>query len=295
MKPSAFTYHAPKTLAEALDLVARLDNARVLAGGQSLMPMMNYRVVQPEHLIDLSRIPELAFIEDTAGGLKVGAMTTQRSIERSKLVRHKCPLLIDALFHVGHQQTRNRGTIGGSICHLDPSAELPVTACALDAVMMVASKTGRRKIPFADFPTGYLTTSLEQNEILVAVDFGKWLEGAGSAFEEYAVRPADFAIVSIAAVIAVGDGDIITAARLAAGGIAPVPTRLTSVEAMLKGERVSDELIARAAAAAAALPAEGDDANPPDYRQELAGHLTQRALTKAVQRARERAHARTHA
>jgi aerobic carbon-monoxide dehydrogenase medium subunit len=295
MKPSAFTYHAPKTLAEALDLVAGLDNARVLAGGQSLMPMMNYRVVQPEHLIDLGRIPELAFIEDTADGLKIGAMTTQRSIERSKLVHQKCPLLTDALFHVGHQQTRNRGTIGGSICHLDPSAELPVTACALDAEMTVASTTGRRTIAFADFPAGYLTTSLEPGEILVAVDFGQWPDRAGSAFEEYAVRPADFAIVSIAAVIAVGDGDVIMTARLAAGGIAPIPTRLTSVEALLKGERVSDALIARAAAEAAALPAAGDDANPPDYRRELAGHLTQRALTKAVQRARERAHAREHA
>src|SRR5580692_10466288 len=205
MKPSPFTYHAPRTLDEALDLLATFDNARVLAGGQSLMPMMNYRVVQPEHLIDLSRIPELAFIEDTAGGLKVGAMTTQRSIERSKLVRHKCPLLIDALFHVGHQQTRNRGTIGGSICHLDPSAELPVTACALDAVMMVANKTGRRKIPFANFPAGYLTSSLEPDEILVLIDFGPWPKRAGSAFEEYAVRPADFAIVSIAAVVAMDE------------------------------------------------------------------------------------------
>jgi aerobic carbon-monoxide dehydrogenase medium subunit len=286
MKPSAFTYHAPKTLAEALDLVARLDNARVLAGGQSLMPMMNYRVVQPEHLIDLGRIPELAFIEDTADGLKVGAMTTQRSIERSKVVRYKCPLLIDALFHVGHQQTRNRGTIGGSICHLDPSAELPVTACALDAVMIAAGKTGRRKIPFADFPAGYLTSSLEPNDILVAIEFGQWPQRAGSAFEEYAVRPADFAIVSIAAVIAIDGEDIITEARVAAGGIAPIPTRLTGVEEILKGQRPSNALVKRAGAVAAAVAAEGDDANPPEYRQELAGYLTQRALTKAVQRAR---------
>ncbi|HEX3503431.1 MAG TPA: xanthine dehydrogenase family protein subunit M [Xanthobacteraceae bacterium] len=286
MKPSAFTYHAPRTLTEALTLVATLDNARVLAGGQSLMPMMNYRVVQPEHLIDLGRIPELAFVEDTADGLKVGAMTTQRTIERSDVVQKRCPLLIDALFHVGHQQTRNRGTIGGSICHLDPSAELPVTACALDAVLTAASNNGRRKITFADFPAGYLTTSLEPDEILVQIDFGKWPERAGSAFEEYAVRPADFAIVSIATVIALDEGDIVTDARIAAGGIAPVPTRLTNVETMLKGKRVSSALIERAATAAATLPAEGDDMNPAEYRQELAGHLTQRALTKALQRVR---------
>ncbi len=286
MKPSVFTYHAPKTLDEALDLLATLDNARVLAGGQSLMPMMNYRVVQPEHLIDLGRIPELAFVEDTPAGLKVGAMTTQRSVERSALVKQRCPLLIDALFHIGHQQTRNRGTIGGSICHLDPSAELPVTACAVDAVMTVASKTSRREIPFAEFPAGYLTSSLEPNEMLVQIDFGPWPKRAGSAFEEYAVRPADFAIVSIAAVIAMDQDDIISSARIAAGGIAPVPIRLTDVEVMLEGRRADAGLIASAAAAAAALPAEGDDANPPEYRQELAGHLTQRALSKAVQRAR---------
>jgi aerobic carbon-monoxide dehydrogenase medium subunit len=286
MKPQAFTYHAPMTLDEALDLLATLDNARLLAGGQSLMPMMNYRVVQPEHLIDLGCIPELAFVEDTPGGLKVGAMTTQRTIERSALVRKRCPLLIDALFHVGHQQTRNRGTIGGSICHLDPSAELPVTACALDAVMTVASKAGRRKIPFAEFPAGYLTSSLEPNEILVQIDFGPWLERAGSAFEEYAVRPADFAIVSIAAVIATDRDDIIAEARIAAGGIAAVPIRLTDVEVTLKGQRADADLIESAAVVAAALPAEGDDANPAEYRQELAGHLTQRALTKAIERVR---------
>jgi carbon-monoxide dehydrogenase medium subunit len=249
------------------------------------MPMMNYRVVQPEHLIDLGRIPELASVEDTPEGLKVGAMTTQRTLERSALVRQRCPLLIDALFHIGHQQTRNRGTIGGSICHLDPSAELPVTACALDAVMTVASKSGRRKIPFARFPAGYLTSSLEPDEILVQIDFGSWPKRTGSAFEEYAVRPADFAIVSIAAVVVMDGSDIISKARIAAGGVAAVPTRLTAVETMLQGQRADVHLIERAAAMAAALPAEGDDNNPPEYRQELTGYLTQRALTKAVQRA----------
>jgi carbon-monoxide dehydrogenase medium subunit len=286
MKPSAFTYHAPKTLDEALDLLATLDNARVLAGGQSLMPMMNYRVVQPEHLIDLGRIAALTFVKDTSDGLSVGAMTTQRTIERNALVRKHCPLLIDALFHVGHQQTRNRGTIGGSICHLDPSAELPVTACALDAVMTVASQAGRRKIPFAEFPAGYLTSSLEPNEILVQIDFESWPERTGSAFEEFAIRPADFAIVSIAAVITIDESGIISQARIATGGIAAVPMRMTTVEAMLEGQRADPALIENAAAAAAALPAEGDDNNPSEYRQELAGHLTQRALTSAIQRAR---------
>jgi carbon-monoxide dehydrogenase medium subunit len=195
------------------------------------------------------------------------------------------------LFHVGHQQTRNRGTIGGSLCHLDPSAELPVMACALDAVLTAASRTCRRKIAFADFPAGYLTSSLAPDEILVRIEFGKWPQHAGSAFEEYAIRPADFAIVSVAAVVVVGEGDTIISARLAVGGIAPVPTRLTTVEALLEGECISVATIERAAAAAASLPADGDDMNPSEYRQELAGHLTQRALTKATERARIRVRA----
>ncbi len=286
MKPTAFTYHAPNTLAEAMELLATLDNARLLAGGQSLIPMMNYRVVQPEHLIDLGRIPELAFVQDTPEGLSVGAMTTQRTIERSAVVRKSCPLLIDALAHVGHQQTRNRGTLGGSLCHLDPSAEVPVTACALDAVLTAASRNGRRKITFADFPAGYLTSSLTPDEILVQIDFEKWPDRSGWAFEEYAVRPADFAIVSVAAHIALDGDGIITEARLAAGGIASAPKRLTPVEVMLKGERASAALIDSATAAAAALPAEGDDMNPAEYRQELVGHLTQRAVNNALQRAR---------
>lgn len=285
MKPSAFAYHAPKTLGDALQLIATLENARVIAGGQSLMPMMNYRIVQPAHLIDLGRIPELAFLEESPEGLKVGAMTTQRTIERSEVVRRRCPLLIDALMHVGHQQTRNRGTIGGSICHLDPSAELPVTACALDAVMTAVSRNGRRKISFADFAAGHLTTSLEPDELLIQIDFPPWPERAGSAFEEFSVRPADFAIVSIAAMVALDERHLILEVRLAAGGMGAVPTRLDTLEKTLVGRRAEADLIKNAAALAAELPCEGNDENPPEYRQELAAYLTERALNKAIQRA----------
>jgi carbon-monoxide dehydrogenase medium subunit len=284
MKPAPFAYHAPDTLDEALHLMATLDNARVLAGGQSLMPMLNFRVVQPEHLIDLGRIPELAFIEPTPHGLQVGATTTQRTIERSALVRQYCPLLIDALFHVGHQQTRNRGTIGGSLCHLDPSAELPVTACALDPVLTIASQNGRRQISFSDFPAGYLTSTLEPNEILVRIDFAPWPERTGTAFEEFACRPADFAIVSVAAVITMDSGDRISEARIAIGGISAVPMRMTEVETLLLGAHCDSGLIERAAAGAAAFPSVGDDNYPAEYRQELAAHLLQRALTKVIQR-----------
>jgi aerobic carbon-monoxide dehydrogenase medium subunit len=284
MKPAPFTYHAPRTLEEALDLLATLDNARVLAGGQSLVPMLNFRVVQPEHLIDLGRIAELAFIESVPQGLRVGATTTQRMIERSVPVQRHCPLLVDALFHVGHQQTRNRGTIGGSLCHLDPSAELPVAACALDPVLTIASQAGRRQISFAEFPADYLTSTLEPDEILIGIDFAPWPERTGTAFEEFAVRPAHFAIVSAAAVITMDDGDRIAQARIAVGGIAAVPLRAADAELLLTGSSADSDLIERAAAAAAALSSAGDETYPAEYRQELAAHLVQRALTKAVRR-----------
>jgi carbon-monoxide dehydrogenase medium subunit len=284
MKPSPYTYHAPRSLDEALHLLASLDNARVLAGGQSLIPMLNFRVAQPDHLIDLGRIPDLAFLQDTQDGLQIGAMTTQRAIERSPVVRQQCPLLIDALYHVGHQQTRNRGTIGGSLCHLDPAAELPVAACALDPVLMVASHDGRREIPFAEFPAGYLTSNLEPNEILVQINFRPWAKATGTAFEEFACRPAEFAIVSVAAIVEMVDKRTISKARLAIGGISAIPTRLSAVESILKGRYADSALIERAAAAAAASPADGDSNSPAEYRQELAGLLTQRALTKAVER-----------
>jgi aerobic carbon-monoxide dehydrogenase medium subunit len=284
MKPAPFTYHAPRTLEEALELLATLDNARVLAGGQSLIPMLNFRVVQPEHLIDLGRIAELAFIESVPQGLRVGATTTQRMIERSAPVQRHCPLLVDALFHVGHQQTRNRGTIGGSLCHLDPSAEIPVAACALDPVLTIASQAGRRQISFAEFPADYLTSTLEPDEILIGIDFAPWPERTGTAFEEFAVRPADFAIVSAAAIITMDDSDRIAQARISIGGIAAVPMRAADAELLLTGSSADSDLIERAAAAAGALSSAGDETYPVEYRQELATHLVQRALTKAVRR-----------
>ena len=213
MKPAPFTYHAPRSLREALRLMGTLDNARVLAGGQSLIPMLNYRVLQPDHIIDLGRIPELAGMDDTPRGLRIGAMTTQRTIEQCPEVRKRYPLLIDALNHVGHQQTRNRGTIGGSLCHLDPAAELPVMACALDPIMCIASHDGRREIPFSDFPVGHLTSLLEPDEILVAIIFKPLPEHTGTAFEEFAYRPADFAVVSVAAAITMDSSGQIAEAR----------------------------------------------------------------------------------
>src|SRR6476661_3864597 len=161
MKPPPFSYHDPRTVAEVVGLLDRLENAKALAGGQSLMPMLNMRFVLPDHVIDLNGVAELAGVRIADGRIDIGAMTRQRDIEFSEEAAQACPILIDALHHVGHRQTRNRGTVGGSICHLDPAAELPTVACALDATIEAIGPNGRREIAFEDFPLGYMTPSLE--------------------------------------------------------------------------------------------------------------------------------------
>ncbi|HUF81329.1 MAG TPA: xanthine dehydrogenase family protein subunit M [Burkholderiales bacterium] len=286
MKPAPFSYHAPRTLAEALSLAAMHDNARVLAGGQSLMPMLNFRLAAPDHLIDIGRVRELVGIEETAAGLAIGAMTTQRMLERSPLVRARCPLLTEALEHVGHAATRNRGTIGGSLCHLDPSAEIPVVAMALEARLIIASCEGSRSIPVSELPAGYLTTQLAPNEILTSVELPALGERTGWAFLEMARRKGDFAIVAVALSIEFDAEDRVRRARIAIGGLGPSPVRAAAAEAALIGHRWEGALAARAGAAASALPASGDDAYPADYRRHLAGVLTRRALATAAERAK---------
>jgi carbon-monoxide dehydrogenase medium subunit len=288
MKPAPFTYHAPDTLTEALELLDTLDNARVLAGGQSLMPMMNFRVAQPDHLIDLGRIADLAGIESGKGALRVGAMTTQRTIERSAAVNAQCPLIVEALSHVGHQQTRNRGTIGGSLCHLDPAAELPVAAMVVDPVLTIASRTGTRQLSFQDFPVDTLTPQLAANEMLLHLDFPPQPAGTGWAFAEFARRPADFAIVAVAVMVTAGDDGRIETVRIAVGGLGGTPTRAIEAEICLIGRRI-DESLSHAAEAMRALPADGDINYPADYRQDLADALLREALSTAFARCR-----RTH-
>lgn len=290
MKPASFTYHCPHTLGETLELVASLENARVLAGGQSLVPMLNLRLVTVDHVVDLGRIGELVGIEQTADGLTLGAMTTQRAIERSELVRERCPLLSEAIEHVGHQQTRNRGTIGGSLCHLDPAAELPLVAAALDATLIAASKSGQRRIRFADFPSGYLASQLRHDEIVTRVEFPALHVGTGWAFVEFARRPADFAIAAAAALLTVDSNDAIREARIAVGGLGPAPLRIEAAERALVGQKCADVSLASAAAAIAASAAEGDALYPADYRRELAAVMAKRALEKAASRARSAFH-----
>jgi aerobic carbon-monoxide dehydrogenase medium subunit len=283
MKPVPFEYHVPSSLAAAVELLLTLPNARALAGGQSLVPMMNLRAVTPSNLVDLEKIPELRSIQETASSLRIGSMTTQRQIEHSELLRRYCPLLTEAVEHVGHQQTRNRGTIGGSLCHLDPGAELPVAAAALEARLTIVGPKGSRSLPFEQFPAGYLTTVLEDGDILTLIEIGKAPPNEGFAFLEFNQRPADFAVVSVAALLTVEE-ERIGHARLAVGGVDYAPVRLVEAEAELAGKTLDDKVLDTVGKIAAALPCQGDEVSPPEFRQHLCGVLVRRALRKAMDR-----------
>jgi carbon-monoxide dehydrogenase medium subunit len=288
MKAPPFKHHAPRTLGEALGLMAALDNARALAGGQSLMPMLNLRVAAPDHLVDLNGVDSLRGVSEDDTHVHIGAMTRQRELEKSALIARACPLLAQAIHHVGHQQTRNRGTIGGSLCHSDPGAELPVAAMALDAELLVAGARGERALAFRDFPSGYLQVALEPDELLTRVSFRKAAAREGTAFLEFNLRPADFAVVSVAARLALDNAGKIADAAIAIGGVQATPLRLRDAEQAMRGHAPSRELFEEAARAAAAIDCDGDSVHPPEFRGELCGALTRRALAQAAQRAEAR-------
>jgi aerobic carbon-monoxide dehydrogenase medium subunit len=281
MKPPPFQYHDPRTLAEAVDLLGRLDNAKLLAGGQSLMPMLNMRFVLPDHVVDLNRVDALSYIREAGGALEIGAMTRQRDIEFSDLVKAKCPLLHQAIMHIGHRQTRNRGTIGGSLCHLDPAAELVSVAAAHDATVIVAGPNGTREIAFKDFPAGYLTPAIELSEIVTAVRIPLWPAGHAAAFIEFSRRHGDFAIVSAAALLVI-DGAKIVRASVTLGGVAVAPVRATDVEQAIIGQAPSSVLFAKACECCRSIEALSDIHASADYRQHLAAVLSRRALEKAA-------------
>jgi carbon-monoxide dehydrogenase medium subunit len=284
MKPPRFSYHDPGTVPDVLGLLGTLQNVRLLAGGQSLMPMLNMRLAAPDHLIDLNGIAELAFIREQGDTLEIGAMTRQRDLEFDERVRMRCPLVHEAILHVGHRQTRNRGTLGGSLCHLDPSAELPTAAAAMDAVLSVQSKAGRRDIPFAQFPAGLMTPALMPGELLTAVRFPLWHKSHGHAFVEFARRHGDFAIVAAAALLETDAKGTITRASLTLGGIAAAPVRVSAVEHALVGARASAELFREAGEACRKLEVMEDVHVTAAYRRQLAAVLSRRALEKAHER-----------
>jgi len=285
LKAPAFEYHRPSTVEEVTALLAALDDCRLLAGGQSLLPMLNFRVVSPAHVVDLNHVPELAGIEARADGVSFGAMTRQRDIELSPLVASRLPLMAEAIREVGHRQTRNRGTIGGSLCHLDPSAELPVVAAVMDASLRVRSHSGERWLPFGAFCEGYMTSALAPDEVLCEIRFPIWPAAHGWSFMEFARRKGDYAIVSIAALAELGRDGRVQRCAIALGGIGAAPVRVAAAEALLAGGVLDTAAITQAAELCAALPAGSDPAVPAWYRQQLAGVLARRALAQVALRA----------
>lgn len=287
MKPVDFDYHRPQTLDEALSFLAEFEDAKLLAGGQSLMPMMNFRFVVPEHLIDLNCVGELSGIKEAGSRLTIGAMTRQRDIELSPIVQRRTPLIPEAYGLVSHRQIRNRGTLGGSLCHLDPASEQPCFLAAQGARLHVRSLRGERSIDMADWTQGYMTPALEADEILRAIDVDVWPAGHGWSFTEYARRQGDYAIVGVAVLATCDSQRRFKKVAIALCGIAPGPVRLDGLEQVLVGQAADEGALRAAESAARDLEPMADAHVSSDYRTHLAGTLTRRALKAAMQRMKE--------
>jgi len=287
VKPPAFEYVAVASTEEAVaQLAAHGDDARLLAGGQSLMPILNMRLATPGRLVDLNRVRTLSYIVERAGGVAIGAMTRQRTVERSEFVAAAVPLLAEALPWVGHTAIRNRGTIGGSLAHADPAAKLPAVAVCLDARFTVRGEAGERTLAAREFFRGYLTTALAPTELLAEVWFPSALPGTGSAWIEFARRHGDYALVGVAAVVTL-EGSTVRRASLAVTGVDGVPVRAIDAERLLIGAPLSAESMAAAAESVRRPLEPQDDIHATAaYRRHLAGILTVRALTRAGERAR---------
>ena len=285
MKPPPFSYHDPRTVAEAVGLLGALPNARLLAGGQSLMPMLNFRYLQPDHVVDLNRVEGLSYIRETADGMETGAMTRQRDLEFSALVERRFPLIHEAVRSIGHRQTRNRGTVGGSLCHLDPAAELVSCALTLDTVVVAEGPSGRREIPFAEFPLAYLTPAIAADEVVTATRFTAWPQGHGWAFEEFARRHGDFAVVSAGVLIEIDGRGRVARAAVTLGGMGTAPVRAAALEAALTGRVPDDGLLREVCEICRGLDALEDVHATAAYRQHLATVMSRRAIAKACGRA----------
>src|SRR5262245_12625716 len=286
MKPAPFDLFRPRSVDQALALLqAHGDDAKVLAGGQSLVPLMNFRLAQPGHLIDLNGVPGMDQIQFNDHTLSLGAMVRQRDVERSPAIAERLPILREAIEQVGHPAIRNRGTVGGSIVHADPSAELPLLSVALDATVHLRSTEANRSVAARDFYQGYLLTDIAPDELLVGIDFRLPPADCGWCCSEIARRHGDFAIVAVAVVLGLDSNRRIEFARIALGGVGPAPLRVEPAEAALVGETPGAELFRRVAALAA------PSVNRPvaihassGYRRHLAGVLVRRALAVAAGR-----------
>ena len=288
MKPAPFEYHAPRSLEEALGLMANLgDQARPLAGGQSLVPMLSMRLARPAAIVDLNGIPELAYHRIESDALVVGALCRHRDVELDTEVGVRCQAIGEAVPLIGHIAIRNRGTVVGSIAHADPAAEWPLFAMLLDAVARVEGRRGAREVASGDLFQGAFTTSLDDGELMTEIRFALPPPGSGSAFLEVARRHGDFALGAAAAVVDLAPDGGVRESRVAIAGIEAVPSRLEQAESAITGRVPTAEACAVAAAAAAAGLQPTDDIHAPAaYRRQLAQTLVRRALLLAASRAK---------
>lgn len=287
MKPPKFDYVRPQTVDDAIAaLVAAGSDGKIIAGGQSLVPMLNFRLLNPAVLIDINRIEELNYVEEQAdGGLRIGSLTRHHVLETSPVVKRLFPVLNAAMAHVAHLAIRNRGTIGGSITHADPAAELPLMMVLLESRIGIASPRGRRVVEAEDFFLGSLTSAVEEDEIVTDIDVPALPEGAGWAFEEVARRSGDFALAAVGVILAVENGKIVQA-RVGVMGVGDTPMRMYDAETVLYDEVCDEGVITKAVEAvrSAVEPATDLHASA-DYRRHLVGNLVRRAVTTAWRRA----------
>ncbi len=279
MKAAPFEYLRAASLDEAIEALAGTPDARVLAGGQSLVPLLNLRQVRPTLVVDINRVDGLSFLRKENGQLEIGALTRHRVIETSETVRSEVPLLAEAIGYVGHPAIRNRGTLGGSLAHADPAAELPAVMVALDAGFTAHGPEGERVIAARDFFLGPHRTALGPGELLTRISVP--LHRGGWAVEQLSRRSRDLAVVAVFATVTLS-GDVCETARIAVAGAGPTPIRATAAEEALVGNALTDDMVALAAELAAAAADPPDDLHAPaGYRREMAAVLTRRAITRA--------------
>jgi CO/xanthine dehydrogenase FAD-binding subunit len=287
MKPPRFEYVAPRSEGEALALLGEhRDRAKLLAGGQSLIPLMNFRLAQPEIVIDLNRISSLAYVRGGDGGVAIGALTRQHVLERDAGVAGRIPMLAEACRLIGHLPIRHRGTVGGNLAHADPASELPAAMVALGAEMVAASRQGRRTVAADQFFAGPLTTTLRADELLVEIRIPALPPRTGGAFVEISRRAGDYALVGVSALVTLDAAGRCTRARIALCGAGPTPIRAAAAEQILTGARVAGKALDDAAGQAAAVTTPPSDVHASAaFRKKLARHVTREALETAAQRA----------
>jgi len=285
MIPKSFDYYAPASLDEAIRLLGENEEAKVLAGGQSLLPMMKLRLAAPTALVDIAKLPGLSYVRDEGDQLAIGALTTHDSIEHDRTIKDRFTAINDAVVRIGDQQVRNIGTVGGSACHADPAADLPTVLLVLDAQFVIQGREGQRVVPARDFFVDVFATAVGHDEILTEVRLAYPPPRSASAYVKHSLREADFAIAMVGAAVTVGDGNVCRGVRIGLGSAGPTPLRATSAERYLDGKALDDDAIATAAEMAV------EGADPPsdvhgsrEYRMEMIKVLTRRSLKLAVGR-----------